>query len=275
MYTIGVTNQKGGVAKTTTTTSVAAALAKDGARVLAIDMDPQANLTLALGIEPEVQPITIASVLAGTPLIDAVIPTAWERLSVVAADITLASCERKLYGEIGFDEILRRQLSALEAQHPGVFDVVVIDCPPSLGLLTVNAVTASDVVLVPVQCEYFSARGVVQLLDLAQAVRDRRNPELQVRMVPTLFDKRNRICRQVLEELHQAFAGDIVETVIGIDTRLREAAAAGVPIGNFSPRSRAARSYRSLARELFTPRSRKTPGSSRKHVHPSVQRARS
>lgn len=246
MRVFTISNQKGGVAKTTSAISLAAALAERRRRVLAIDMDPQANLTMGLGQDPDALRVTMFHVMTSMPLEAAILATDVDDLSIAPADLSLAGAEKRLFGEIGFDEILRMKLRAVE-DH---FDDVVIDCPPSLGLLTVNAITAASVVIVPVQCEYFSARGLGQLLEIAATVREKRNPGLAVRVLPTLFDRRNRVCVEILKELRRAFADEVFETVIGIDTRLRESCAEGQPITTFAPETRAATEYRALAAEL-------------------------
>ncbi len=250
MRTITISNQKGGVAKTTTALALAAALADAGRRVLAIDMDPQSNLTMGLGLDPDALVSSIYHVLLGECPIEAAIQrTAIEGLSVLPAELTLAGAEKRLFGEIGFDEILRSRLRPLA--DAGRFDYAIVDCPPSLGLLTVNAITAANVVLVPVQCEFFSARGLGQLLEIAETVRAKRNPGLVVRILPTLFDRRNRICCNILQQLRSAFAENLYGIAIGVDTRVRESAAAGAPVTTFAPETRAASEYRALASEIL------------------------
>ncbi|MHC4391662.1 MAG: ParA family protein [Planctomycetota bacterium] len=250
MRTYTVSNQKGGVAKTTTVISLAGALAGLGYRVLLCDMDPQANLTMGFGIEPEEVSRGMFHVLTGeSPIQGAIQPNVFPGVDLIPADLTLAGAEKRLFGEIGFDEILRGRLDALRAQGP-VYDVVLIDSPPSLGLLTINAITAASTVIVPVQCEYFSARGLAQLLEITETVRARRNPNLAVRVLPTLLDKRNRVCCEIADELREGFAGEVFETAIGIDTRVRESQAAGLPVTAYAPKSRAAVQYRALAAEI-------------------------
>jgi chromosome partitioning protein len=169
-----------------------------------------------------------------------------ERLAVVSAGARLAQAEGELLGQVGFDEVLKHRLRAVS----GAFDVALLDCPPSLGALTINALGAADVVVVPVQCEFFSARGVAKLLDLVDLVRERRNPALGVRLVPTLFDQRNGICKQVLQELRREFGEDVSPVTVGIDTRVREAQARGMPVTLYAASSRASSDYRDLARDL-------------------------
>lgn len=255
MRVVAVANQKGGVAKTTTCAAVAASLAQDGRRVVTIDLDPQANLGLGLGLdeaELDAAGPSAYEVLTGrTPLALAARPArgaGLERLSVVTAGPRLAQAEGELFGQIGFDEALKRKLRAAAA----TWDVAVIDCPPSLGPLTINALSAADLVLVPVQCEFFSARGVVKLLDVVELVRERRNPDLAIRLVPTLFDQRNGICRAVLEQLRAELGADVSEVIVGVDTKVREAQARGRPVTTDAPGSRAARAYRDLAREVWS-----------------------
>ena len=253
MHTIAITNQKGGVAKTTTAISVASSLARQGFRVLAIDLDPQGNLGMGTGYprdELGEQP-TLFELLTGRgiSILDAARTCPFEELDtmwILPAGPRLAQAEQELLGQIGFDEILKCKLRQVEER----FDYVVLDCPPALGALTINAIGASDMVLVPVQCEYFSARGVVKLLDVVDVVRERRNPGLKLRVVPTLYDRRNNICRAVHEELQREFGHEVVGVTIGVDTRIREAQASGMPINLYAPQSRATKNYDTLAKEI-------------------------
>lgn len=250
MHIIAVANQKGGVGKTTTSLSLAASLALGGSRVLLVDMDPQGNLTMGAGFEPPPGGATLYELLTGSAELEesAYDPghDGLETLRIIPAGPRLARAEGELLGQVGFDEILKHALRAVDSD----WDYAVLDCPPSLGALTINAVGAADMVLAPVQCEFFSARGVVKLFEVVQLVRQRRNPNLRFRLVPTLFDKRNNICRAVLAELKKEFGGEVSTVTVGIDTRMREAQARGRPICIDSPRSRSAVAYRALAEEL-------------------------
>jgi chromosome partitioning protein len=220
--------------------------------VLAVDLDPQANLALGLGLDPpgalstydvlSTRGVSLAQAAQASPL------RGLEGLAVVAAGARLAQVEAELLGQVGFDEVLKHRLRAAS----DAFDVALLDCPPSLGALTINALGASYLVVVPVQCEFFSARGVGKLLDLVDLVRERRNPRLGVRLVPTLYDQRNGICKQVLQELRREFGADVSPVAIGVDTRVREAQARGVPVTVHAPSTRASREYGELARDLIT-----------------------
>jgi chromosome partitioning protein len=251
VHVIAVANQKGGVAKTTTCQSLAAAFAQQGRRVLAVDLDPQANLAIGFSIDAEPATASTYEVLTtrGVSLEQAALPApirGLERLAVVPAGARLAQAEAELLGQVGFDEVLKHRLRAAA----GSFDVALIDCPPSLGALTINALGAADLVIVPVQCEFFSARGVVKLLDLVDLVRERRNPSLAVRLVPTLYDQRNGICKQVLGELRREFGDEVSQVAVGVDTRVREAQARGLPVTTYAPAARASEAYRELARDV-------------------------
>lgn len=252
-HVLAISNQKGGVAKTTSALTIAAQFAKSGKRVLAIDLDSQANLTLGLGLGSKIRDRSSQTIL-DVLLEDCLLSEAFcktkhkglETLTLIPANRRLARAETELKGQVGFDALLRDQLAELED-----FDCVVLDCPPSLGVLTMNALVAADRVLVPVQCEFFSISGLASLLDLVKVVKKRRNEALQLTILPTLYDRRNRICRDLLAELRKRFQEQLSGVVIDVDTRLREAAADGRPISLFAPKSRANKQYASLAKELL------------------------
>jgi chromosome partitioning protein len=254
---VAISNQKGGVAKTTTCFSVGAGLAELGLRTLVVDLDSQAHLTLGAGLDPDELEPTLADLLdspvgsptgspAVPPVAPVVRPTRAEGLDILPADLRLARMERFLYERAGYETILAHVLAPWQAEY----DYLLLDCPPSLGALTLMALTAAQAVLVPVQCEYYAARSLTRLLDIVAVVRERTNPGLTCFLVATLYDQRNRICQGVLEQLRGNFPDQLLDTVIGVDTRLRECPAAGEPITRYAPRSRASQHYRHLAREL-------------------------
>ncbi|RMG16200.1 MAG: ParA family protein [Planctomycetota bacterium] len=250
MHVVAVANQKGGVGKTTASISLAASLAKKDLRVLLVDMDPQGNCGAGLGVACGSEEASLYEVLArGTPIERAAKCTphpALETLRLLPAGPRLARAESELPGQVAFDELLKHRLARVRDDY----DLVVVDCPPSLGALTINGLGAADLVLAPVQCEFFAARGVVKLVELVRTVRERRNPALALRLVPSLYDKRNNICRAVLAELRKTFPSEVSEVVVGVDTRVRESQARGTPLCVFAPRSRAAVAYTALAEEV-------------------------
>lgn len=249
---IAISNQKGGVAKTTTCMSLGAGLAELGQRVLVVDLDSQANLTLAAGLDDEALAYSVADLLAGeSDNLDeaanaAICPTAMDGLEILPADLRLAGTERLLYDKPDYEFWLAEILSRWE----GAYDIILLDCPPSLGAITLMALTAAQYVVVPVQCEYYAARGLSRLLDIVDVVKNRTNLAVHVFLLATLFDQRNKICRDVLSQLQAHFSDTMLNTVIGIDTRLRESPIVGEPILLYAPSTRASRHYRALAREL-------------------------
>jgi chromosome partitioning protein len=249
---IAISNQKGGVAKTTTCLSLGACLAELGHRTLIVDLDSQANLTLAAGFTPEDLEWTLADLLysfdeESPPARDEVIqPTLMEGLDILPADLRLASIERFMYDQDDYETILAQTLAPWQAEY----DYILLDCPPSLSALTLMALTAAQRVLIPVQCEYYAARGLSRLLDIVDIVQERTNPGLICHLLATLYDQRNRICQSVLEQLRDTFPDRMLDTVIGVDTRLRECPVVGEPIILYAPRTRASQQYRQLAREF-------------------------
>jgi chromosome partitioning protein len=248
MYTIAISNEKGGVAKTTSVVSLAACLTDLGSRVLAIDLDPQANMTLAFGIEQHrEQPNMSAAFFKSTALNQLVRPVYSPHLSIIPSSEELALAERVLPSRGKHQEILRHMLH----QTPLPYDFVLIDCPPALGVLTLNAMVAADLLLIPTQPEYFSIYALRNLMACIRQVRSMENPHLTYRLLMTLYDRRNRTHRIMGEHLRQSFENGVLNNMIEIDTKLREAPITGTPITVYAPKSRASHQYRLLAQEIF------------------------
>jgi len=245
---LAVTNQKGGVGKTTTAVSLAAFLAEAGCSVLLCDVDPQANATSSLGGGPTGGPNVYEVLVDGVPLREAVVPTTVAGLQLLPSTMDLAGAELELAAAPGREDRLRR---ALEPSL-GEFDVIVIDCPPSLGLLTVNALAASDAVLVPVQCEYFALEGLAALRRNVDLVRSHLNPGLRILgLVLTMLDGRTRLGSDVVAEVERVFGDLVLPTRIPRSVRLAEAPSFGQPISAFDPSSRGALAYRALAADVL------------------------
>jgi chromosome partitioning protein len=247
--TIAISNHKGGVAKTTTCLSLGASLAEMGHTVLLVDLDPQAHLTLSTGLKPKDLRHTVDEALLGNAsLVSVSRETDVFGMDIVPANRGLALVDKVLYGRKGYEFHLKNQLQALE---DGFYDVAVIDCPPSFGTLTLNALTAADLLVIPVQCEYYAAYSLRQIIELAQLVRQKTNPQLAYRVLATMYDRRNKICELVLEQMQNGLKKTLFDTVIEVDTKLRESPAFGQPITLYAPNTRGARQYRALAKELM------------------------
>ena len=248
MITVSVANQKGGVGKTTTTVSLAAALAELGARVLLIDLDPQGNASTGLGCRLKEGENSIYGVLVdGDPVEDAIRDTDLDNLKLLPSSLDLAGAEVELVPAFSREQRLRKALERFE----GSFDIALVDCPPSLGLLTINALVAANQVLVPIQCEYYALEGLSQLLHTVQLVGDNLNRELELGgVVLTMYDGRTNLAQQVVDEVRDYFGDRAYATVIPRTVRLSEAPSFGQPITTFDPSSRGARAYQRLAREV-------------------------
>jgi chromosome partitioning protein len=245
---IALCNQKGGVGKTTTSINLGATLAEYGRKVLAIDFDPQGALSAGLGVQTHDVP-TIYELLLGsnTAAVDCIQQTSTPGLDVIPANIDLSAAEVHLVNEVAREQILARVLRSV--QHD--YDVILIDCQPSLGLLTVNALTAAHGVLIPLECEYFALRGVALLVETVEKVRDRLNPAIQLDgILATMYDARTLHSREVLQRVVEAFGPQVLETVIGRSVKLPDASVAAEPVTLFAPEHSVTESYRQLAREL-------------------------
>ncbi|NNN21442.1 MAG: ParA family protein [Acidimicrobiales bacterium] len=247
---IAIANQKGGVGKTTTTVNLSAALAEFGKRVLVIDLDPQGNATTGLGVEARNFEQSMYDVLMhDTPLEDAIEATSVKNLFLAPATIDLAGADIELVSAFSRELKLRRAIDIVKED----FDYIFIDCPPSLGLITVNGLAAASEVLVPIQCEYYALEGVGQLLKNVQLVKANLNPNLEVStIVMTMFDARTKLSDQVVEDVRGHFGTIVCKTVIPRSVRLSEAPSFGQPITIFDPSSRGAIAYRSLAEEVIS-----------------------
>jgi chromosome partitioning protein len=248
---IAVINQTGGVGKTTTTVNLSAALARRGHRVLVCDMDPQANLTVHLDKRPDLESNTMTNLLVeDAPIHDLVQPTSTERLSVVPSDTSLAGVEQVLANRIGRETILREAIEAFEKR--GEFDFVLLDCPPSLGVLSANALVAATHVVIPMQAEYLSLQGMAKLMEVIQLVQKRLNPALAVALVlPCMLDSRTNLTTEVLREIEQYFGAQLAKTRIRNNVKLAEAPSFGRTIFEHAPDSNGARDYDALAAELL------------------------
>jgi len=245
---IAVVNHKGGVGKTTTAINLGAWLALEGHSVLVVDLDPQANATTGLGVDPRRVSSSIYQILVnGTPIEDAIEPTAVRNLFCVPSTIDLAGAEIELVTAFSRELRLRKALETLEDE----FDFVLIDCPPSLGLLTVNSLAAATEVIVPIQCEYYALEGLGQLLKNINLIQTNLNPDLRLcGIVLTMYDGRTRLSEQVANEVRSHFPGKVFGTVVPRSVRLSEAPSFGQPVALYDPRSKGSIAYRALAAEV-------------------------
>ncbi|MHB1009249.1 MAG: ParA family protein [Propionibacteriaceae bacterium] len=247
---IAMCNQKGGVGKTTTTINLGAALAETGRRVLLVDFDPQGSASVGLGVNPHTLERTIYNLLLSRTIdpVDVIVTTSVEGMDILPANIDLSAAELQLVSEVAREQTLKRVLDRLR----GDYDMILIDCAPSLGLLTVNALTAADKVITPLECEFFALRGIALLTDTVNKVKDRLNPDLEMLgILGTMFDARTLHSREVLDRVVQAFGETVFHTVIRRTVKFPETTVAGEPITTYAPSSSGADQYRMLAREVL------------------------
>ena len=245
---ISVANQKGGVGKTTTTVNLCTILAKRGKKVLLIDADPQGNATSGLGVEKEIE-ISTYDILANDATIEQSLQdTAIKNLKVCPSNINLAGAEVELVSMMSREQRLKEKLDEVKER----FDYILIDCPPSLGLITLNAFTASDSVLIPVQCEYYALEGLGQLLNTINLVKKHLNKNIQIEgALVTMYDMRTNLSNQVVKEVKKYFGDKVFKTVIPRNVRLSEAPSYGMPITEYDARSKGAKSYIKFAKEFL------------------------
>ena len=244
---IAFTNQKGGVAKTTTTLNLAAAFAENGFRVLAVDLDPQSNLTMSQGIDPDSLEVSMYDVLVHHTSLRDVIRR--REVDIACASIDLAGAEIAMSTQIGRERSLQKALKTVEEDY----DYVFIDTPPSLGLLTINALTAATKVIVPVQCEYLSMRGLVQLQNTLSMIRENLNPDVEIEgILPTLVDNRTVHAKEAIEILEENFGDRVFASRINKTVRFAEAPVKGMSVLKYDPDGKAAYAYRQLAKEVLS-----------------------
>ena len=246
---IAIANQKGGVGKTTTSINLSASLAAKGKKVLVIDTDPQGNTTSGFGIEKNELEDTIYELILGECSIrDCIISNVIKNVSVVPSNVNLAAAEIELIGVDRKEYILKREVEWIKDS----FDYIIIDCPPSLSMLTINAMTTADTVLVPIQCEYYALEGLSQLIHTINLVKERLNPDLDIEgVVFTMYDSRTNLSMQVVENVKSNLSQKVFQTLIPRNIRLAEAPSYGMPINAYDPKSAGAEAYMQLAEEVI------------------------
>ncbi|HOB19650.1 MAG TPA: AAA family ATPase [Candidatus Atribacteria bacterium] len=246
---IAIANQKGGVGKTTTNVNLSACLAVAGKKVLTVDIDPQGNTTSGLGISKNKVEKSIYDVLINRlDAQEAIVHTEIDNLDIIASNIQLAGAEIELVSMLSRETILKRALAPIKDRY----DYIMIDCPPSLGLITINALTAADKLLVPIQCEYYALEGLAQLMNTVELVQQHLNPSLEIEgVVLTMFDARTNLAIEVVQEVKKYFKNKVYTTIIPRNVRLGEAPSHGLPIIKYDPRCPGAEAYTDLAEEML------------------------
>ena len=246
---IAVSNQKGGVGKTTTAINLSACLAEKGQRVLVIDIDPQGNTTSGFGIDKYNTENTVYELMVGECLLEeCMIENIYEKLSIIPSNVNLAGAEIELIDIDEKEYILKKEIDKVKDK----FDYVIIDCPPSLNILTVNAMTTANTILVPIQCEYYALEGLSQLIHTINLVKERLNPELEIEgVVFTMYDARTNLSLEVGENVKENLHQNIYKAIIPRNVRLAEAPSHGIPINVYEPKSAGAEAYRELANEVM------------------------
>ena len=247
---ISIFNQKGGVGKTTTNINLGACLAQKGKKILILDIDPQGNTTSGVGIQKQGLEYTVYDLLIedGFDTEKAIMPTGLENLDIIPASVDLAGAEIELVEIEGREERLKKAIDRVRSKY----DFIFVDCPPSLGLLTINSLTAVDSVLVPIQCEFYALEGVSQLVNTIELVRDNLNPKLDIEgVILSMFDGRTNLAIQVVQEVKKYFGAKVYSTVIPRNVRLAEAPSYGMPIIEYDPKSKGALAYSQFADEFL------------------------